>query len=613
MCGVDKLHAEGRAGEGIKIGIIDSGFDYSHPSLGGCFGPGCKFASGYDFVGDDYTGYNDPVPDGDPMDCGGHGTHVAGIIGANPGNIYNISGVAYKAELAGYRVFGCDGSVTDDILVAAIQKAYSEGSHIITMSLGGPSGWTSSASSVVSSRAAKAGRIVTIAAGNEGDAGMFYASSPGAGIEVVTVGSVENTVTPVQYAKVSDHSDIVYYSLKPLNFSEALPIWPTSRTVVDDDACNPLPDDTPDLSGYTVLIRRGSCPFVSTSQVLLDLIIQALQVTKLANVAAKGARVALIYNHNGTPISFEPEHIPGALIGAQDGAYLLNEYLSGRPPVVSFPQESSGGNVEKPDGGLISSFSTFGPTFDAYLKPSLSAPGGGILSTVPQNMGSWAIYSGTSMATPYVAGVSALLLEAKGATKEVSRAARDLLQTTANILPHNHDETSLLETTSAQGAGLVDAYKLIHYQTVVSPGQLLLNDTANFKGRHQITINNTSNQRKKYTLSHTPAGTAQSLQSGSTQPNVWPVPLTSDFATVTLPRTVTIPARGSRTINVRIRAPDIDPSTIPVYSGFISITSDSGEELSVAYMGIASKLQDATIVRFPGLHLFLRTDSLPAG
>lgn len=231
--------------------------------VGGCFGPGCKFASGYDFVGDNYNGTNAEVPDNDPMDCNGHGTHVAGIIGANPGNIYNISGVAYKAELAGYKVFGCAGSVGDDVLIAAITRAYNEGAHVITMSIGGPAGWTSSASSVVASRAAKAGRIVTIAAGNEGDAGMWYASGPASGIDVVAVGSVDNTVVPIQYATVSNHSDIVYYSLSALNFTESLPIYPISKTLVADDACAPLPDSTPNLSGYTVLIRRGTCPFVS--------------------------------------------------------------------------------------------------------------------------------------------------------------------------------------------------------------------------------------------------------------------------------------------------------------------------------------------------------------
>jgi subtilisin family serine protease len=56
MAHVDKLHAEGLTGKGTFVAIIDSGIDYHHPALGGCFGPGCKVAKGYDLVGDDYTG-----------------------------------------------------------------------------------------------------------------------------------------------------------------------------------------------------------------------------------------------------------------------------------------------------------------------------------------------------------------------------------------------------------------------------------------------------------------------------------------------------------------------------------------------------------------------------
>lgn len=81
MAGVDKLHEKGIKGKGVKIGIIDTGVDYLHPSLGGGFGPGYKISFGYDLVGDNYTGTNTPVPDDDPLvTCavGGHGTHVAG-------------------------------------------------------------------------------------------------------------------------------------------------------------------------------------------------------------------------------------------------------------------------------------------------------------------------------------------------------------------------------------------------------------------------------------------------------------------------------------------------------------------------------------------------------
>ncbi len=84
MSGVDKLHDAGYFGAGSKVGVIDSGVDYTHPALGGCFGAGCKIAGGYDYVGDNFNGSNSPMPDSDPLDqCYGHGTFVAGVIGAS--------------------------------------------------------------------------------------------------------------------------------------------------------------------------------------------------------------------------------------------------------------------------------------------------------------------------------------------------------------------------------------------------------------------------------------------------------------------------------------------------------------------------------------------------
>jgi subtilisin family serine protease len=62
MTGVDMLHSQGLIGEGVLVGIIDSGVDYTHPALGGCFGPGCKVVGGTDFVGNAFNGYNTPVP-----------------------------------------------------------------------------------------------------------------------------------------------------------------------------------------------------------------------------------------------------------------------------------------------------------------------------------------------------------------------------------------------------------------------------------------------------------------------------------------------------------------------------------------------------------------------
>ena len=504
--------------------------------------------------------------------------------GANPGNAYNMSGVAPDAKIRAYRVFGCNGSVTDDVIVSAIYRAYTDGNDVITMSIGGSSGWTESIGSVISSRVAKTGRsIVTIAAGNDGDAGAFTASSPSSGIDVISVASVDDSVIHIQNAISSNgNTPIQYFSAIPLDFKESLPVFAISKdTVPEDDACNELPGSIPDLSGFVVLIRRGTCAFTS----------------KLTNVAKKGARVALIYdNGNSLDVTVDGD-IPGALISAQDGASLLQQIKAGTPPKISFP-DNRAGSVPSPTGGLVSTFSSYGPTFDAYLKPALSAPGGGIISTFPLKKGSWALLSGTSMATPYIAGVGALLLENKGRKPEVALAARDILQSTANIVPSSKDDGALLQTASQQGAGLVDALKALTCTTVVAPAQLLLNDTAYFNGKQTFIVTNGGNKAVTYTLEHTPAGTAHTVDNNSIQPILGPVPLSADFASVSLSSTLFKLDPGQhQEVTATFTAPTFTDRTIPVYSGWIQITGqETGEVLSVTYLGIAANLKEVKVI-----------------
>lgn len=132
----------------------------------------------------------------DPLDvCAGHGTHVSGIIAADARNA-NASqpfvGVAPGVTLYMYRVFGCTGGVTDDILIAAMTQAATDGADIISMSLGGSSGWSEAPAGVVASRIAGSGVFLSIAAGNSGAQGLFDASSPATGLNVAAVASVDN-------------------------------------------------------------------------------------------------------------------------------------------------------------------------------------------------------------------------------------------------------------------------------------------------------------------------------------------------------------------------------------------------------------------------------------
>ncbi|KAI0786595.1 subtilisin-like protease [Abortiporus biennis] len=560
MTGVDKVHAQGVTGKGIKIGIIDTGIDYNHPVLGGGFGPGHKVIGGYDLVGDAFTGSNTPVPDNDPLDeCNGHGTHVAGIIGANPGNEFNISGVAYDASLASYRVFGCDGSTPDDIIIDALLRGYNDGMDILTLSLGGADGWSESSSAVVASNLVDKGKVVTIAAGNDGGVGTWYASAPGTGKHVISVGSVDNTVIPAQNAIVAgiDHAPILYYSALPLPITETLPIYAVSTdTTIANDACDPLPDSTPDLSNFIVIVKRGTCTFVQ----------------KLTNIAAKGARFSLIYN-NGGSIGISAGNFTTALISEGDGDFLVQQFVAKSNLTLSFPQTGGSSNAPNPTGGLMSSFSTYGPSYDMFFKPAVSAPGGGILSTLPLKLGGWGVESGTSMATPFTAGSAGLILQAKG-------------------------KVDPLQTLSQQGAGLVDVFTAINTKTVVSPSEILLNDTSNAPlPLHTITIKNTSPNAVTYKIGHVPAGTANSIDTTTGFAVEAPVVLNTNHASVSLSQSkVTVRPGGTALILATILPPrNLDASVLPVYSGYI-VVSNGQETLRSSYLGVVGSLKKQKVI-----------------
>ncbi|KAF9409527.1 hypothetical protein BGZ94_001925, partial [Podila epigama] len=144
MTGMDIVFKKHKlTGKGIKVGVIDTGIDYKHAAFAakgakeGCFGrygKNCRTTKGWDFVGDAYTGLNTPKPDSDPMDCQGHGTHVAGIVGGDARNIKTAPlppqpfvGVAPEVTFGAYRVFGCTGSASTDVILASMEMAFNDG------------------------------------------------------------------------------------------------------------------------------------------------------------------------------------------------------------------------------------------------------------------------------------------------------------------------------------------------------------------------------------------------------------------------------------------------------------------------------------------------------
>ncbi|NUN68393.1 MAG: S8 family serine peptidase [Bacteroidetes bacterium] len=190
----------GVRGEGVTVGIIDTGIDYLHPALGGAFGAGAKVVGGYDF----YNG------DNDPMDDNGHGTHVAGIVAADAAD---VKGVAPKAKLYAFKVLGAEGGGSMDDIIAAVERCVDPNNDgnmndrldIVNMSLGADGGEPDDAPSVAVDNATALGVTFVIAAGNSGYAesfpgkdGNYYYSgletigSPGTSRRAITVGAIDS-------------------------------------------------------------------------------------------------------------------------------------------------------------------------------------------------------------------------------------------------------------------------------------------------------------------------------------------------------------------------------------------------------------------------------------
>ncbi|KDN39168.1 subtilisin-like protein [Tilletiaria anomala UBC 951] len=590
-CGVDKAHAEGINGTGIKVAVIDTGVDYTHPALGGCFGPTCKVSFGFDFVGDSYDGSNDPAPDSDPLSqCGPHGTHVSGIIGAQDKR-YHLVGVAPGATLGMYRVFGCTGGTADDVLMKAMETAYEDGADIISISIGAPAGWTESPTAKVASQIAKKGRVVSVAAGNDGYAGMFFPSTPAVGSDVISVGSVDNAYYIVFNATISGAStgSVPYYSARPL-LIPPLSLYATSfDTTVTSDACDPLPDYTPDLGKAIVLTKRGGC---SLEQ-------------KFRNIAAYNGKYVIIYNTNIAPVYIEPANgiLKSAMIGADDGKWLVDQLQQGLAVKMAFPDSPVLGVANTFTGGTVSSFSSYGPTFDMSSQTDLAAPGGSILGLWPVPLGNYSIVSGTSMAAPYIAGAAALLLQAarEGRTSLSESVMERFRSTAMPVFNATNSSRAFLETVAKQGAGLLQLNNAIHYTTHVFPSLLSLNDTSSMGKVQSFTIVNNGDSQMSYSITHEPAGTALTYPKNSPYPFAGPVPLVDAHASVSItPMTLSIDPGENQTIQVVFTppsGPSPDPSTFPVFSGFIKVASSPlNESLTVAYLGLAAKMSSLKLL-----------------
>ena len=612
----------GLSGRGIRVGIVDSGIDYDHPDLGGNGvmsaspgGPTRNFPNkrvitGYDFVGDTYNaaGTGDqlvPHPDMWPDDCGGHGTHVSGIVGANG----TIKGVAPNVKFGAYRVFGCSGSSGDDVIMAALEKAFDDDMDVVNMSLGADYTWPQSPLGKASDRLVKHGVVVVAAMGNAGATGLYSGGAPGEGSKVIGVASFDNTKLPLNTFAVSPDDTAIGYL--PASGGGAVPTlgsFPMARTgttTTTNDGCNALPAGS--LAGAVALIRRGTCTFT-------------VKATNAQNAGAVGVVLYNNYPPNSgftTPLISAPVTIPVVFINETEGA-LIDGRLAAGP--VTMTWTSVVANFPNPTGGLISSFSAFGLAPDLTLKPDVGAPGGYIRSTLPLEEGAYGTLSGTSMSTPHTAGAVALILEAR---RDCSHRhgwghgwghdwkdgdiqaddLRTLLMNSAVPQPWFGNPTlGFLDNVHRQGAGLINIPNAILSTVSITPGKLSLGDSVHGPDIRTLTIENEGDHAVTFDVSHEPA-----LSTGT---NTYTVSFFLDSAAVAFDKaSVTVKAHHHAQVKVSITAPDTLPDH-GIYGGYIVFAPHDGigPDYRVPYAGFHGDYQSIVVLTPTAFNLPWLTD-----
>jgi len=612
-------------GAGVKVGVVDTGIDIDHPAFGGNGVPGSnafptgRIAYGYDLVGDAYNaaGAGDaliPKPDKNPDDCNGHGTHVAGIVGADGGG---LKGVAPGVTLGAYRVFGCVGSSSSDVIVAALERAYADGMDIINQSLGNARQWPQYPTAQASSRLVDRGVIMVASIGNNGPGGsspdgLFAAGAPGVGEKVIGVASFDNTATIQPAFQVTPGNQFVGYNpaagspLPPTNGT--YPVFATGTPTSVDDGCTAA-QFAGFPAGSIALIRRGTCGFN----------------IKSINAQAAGAVSVIIYNNVAGPaqnitVAGPPAPtIPVVSITAADGAALYNT------PSVSITWTTQNVSLPVSTGGLISGFSSFGLAADLSLKPNIGAPGGLIYSSYPLEQGAYATLSGTSMSSPHVAGGIALIKQARPEIPADEMLAH--IQNTAD--PKNWSGNTglgFLDFVHRQGAGMLDIVASAQSRTLVEPSQIALGESEAGPKTVRITVKNDAAAAVTYDLSHrgalstdanVPFGVSASAPDGTSYTNGQVRP---GFAAVAFSApSITVPGRSSASFDVTITSPATPD--LSIYGGYITLTPQGGgETLRVPYAGLKGDYQTTKILTpttngFPWLAQLIGTSyfNRPAG
>ena len=632
------MHADQitQKGDGKVVAVIDTGVDMTHPAFAGALGgtpalSADKVASLTPQLGDGKTGtyvsekfpfaydYADNDPDASPTgQAGSHGTHVAGITAGNAGEIV---GIAPDAQIIVAKVArSSNGGIPDSALLAALDDMVILHPDVVNLSLGQTGGMDNEADSMyatVFKSLQNAGVTVNAAAGNEYTAGygnlsgknLPYASDPDSSVlcepasysSVVSVASVDNSLAHSAFT-VGDRT-IAYQraggadgqKMPDLSDLTGGPFEYVDGGIGSPEDGAALKAKYPEgLAGKIVLVKRGSLTFQD----------------KFNNIAGSKPAGFIVYNNvpgdSLVVMSLATDGVPAAFISQADGEAMLaaaDHHLSVAPGKVVPPSSKYS----------MSSFSSWGVTPDLRLKPEVAAPGGNIYSSVPG--GTYEFMSGTSMATPQMAGVSAVVLQrvqndplfASMSAREKVDVVQNLIMGTAAPIVDPLQDTGAPYSPRKQGSGLVNVLAATTssvYPTVVgAPEQSRpkadLGDGT--KGWHfDVTLHNLSGVPATYELSS--QALSEIVDGGfftghSTDWRGKGVDIAYSGAAVSGTdegATITVPANGEATVGVDVTPGAAFDASVAqnapngtFLDGFVRFTSktDGQPDLTVPYAG----------------------------
>lgn len=637
--GGDISQKTGYTGKGMVVAILDTGLDTSHEAFQNAVNApkfskqdiAKKLESNSLRVGNVNVNsiyQSDKIPfaydyyDNDTNVSGGnsHGTHVAGIVGANSGQ---VTGVAPDAQLMIMKIFGDDGSgAYDSDIIAALEDAVVLGADAVNMSLGMTAGFSEAAATKtreVYQRVKNAGISLMCAAGNEYSSSYKSASgtdlplasnpdngavaSPSTYGAALSVASMNNVKATAPYLLVGDRK--IRYSDPAETASKQIASLNGKYEYVDCGVGATTDFTGKSLTGKVALIQRAG---EEAGEILSF-------AQKEKNAKAAGAKAVIIYdNVEGDLVNMATDgSIPAVFISKADGEAML----AATEKKVSFSKRYLS-QFQDAYSGKMSDFSSWGVTPDLKLKPEITAPGGNIYSTLPGGL--YGSMSGTSMASPHMAGAAVVMAqyitEMPGGPdmtqQEITALSNKLLMSTAVPVKN---EQSLPYSPRKQGAGLVQLDRATKAKAYLSSAEgglpkAELGSSTSGSFSFSFQANNLSNSEIKYEVGVTVLTEDTVTENGKTYLAQSPRKLGADEVTVTAPDTVTLNSKGQAEVEVSLALTAKGKAALDakfpngIYlEGFVTLTPVNGGDtisLGLPFMGFygdwsAAPIFDASV------------------